>query len=766
MSKSNRIVRRIQRAQEYYVKGDLSKSENEITKALKSIRKGIKNDFLVLEIGKVLNNLGAQHLSIGHFKKTVSLLRKALNLKRKVIGDYHESSIGTLKMLAESCIYACEFDLAKRYIEETLRLSQRSGDERLRKYGEFQKEKLRFIIGNRPPILVARISFAGDRYDHPLLESLYLPRLFDQLECMVDSLSVNLSDYETLECSMRFHISSKRVGEIEAIKDPYCEDRWKEEAPPPLRSRIPKSSDNFVVFLEDYMLVRRDSIQLVDDKGRKVDFELKSGLWDVFVPKSYPRFGHVHALSQKIPTCKRFMFFRGKGYVFRWKLDLNVTYKLKFVVDIIHTRDGFSTSTRIGLLFPFKFLSIQQMMESHLKELAMRSFRFKPIEYHKTREGAGIIPVRIDPSELSLNRVSNGKSYDLDRPLYRNDYSLLGLQLSYSLPEKLSIFDRIWDGPVPTGIYHTFVGSKEPIPLVNYRLVNNTEQEKKILLITEIENFTTKQRTTVSLLPRMIRNVPHFPPFIPEALKKLNETRVANIRTQALLLNGTEKILLDNTYPIRLLAYDTIIWQVTDPLTGVTEDLSRYVAAWITSHARGLIIDKLIREAAEFHPVKAMVGYQGADTPDEQSDISREQVKAIFNALKTRYAISYVSAPISFGTDAPNVTQRIKLPRDSIETRSANCIDGSVLFASALEHIGLNPVIVLSPGHAFVGWETWQNSGQYEFLETTMISTSTFEEALRKGAQEWANLSDLTPLKKKFLRIDLLRREGILPMEY
>jgi len=40
-----------------------------------------------------------------------------------------------------------------------------------------------------------------------------------------------------------------------------------------------------------------------------------------------------------------------------------------------------------------------------------------------------------------------------------------------------------------------------------------------------------------------------------------------------------------------------------------------------------------------------------------------------------------------------------------------------------------SPAIVVVPGHAFVGWETWDESGEWRYVETTMINKHTFAEA-------------------------------------
>jgi len=57
------------------------------------------------------------------------------------------------------------------------------------------------------------------------------------------------------------------------------------------------------------------------------------------------------------------------------------------------------------------------------------------------------------------------------------------------------------------------------------------------------------------------------------------------------------------------------------------------------------------------------------------------------------------------------------------------------MFASLLEQIGLHPVIVIVPGHAFLGWETWENSNEYEYLEATMVGYSDFDTAYKTGME-------------------------------
>jgi hypothetical protein len=111
------------------------------------------------------------------------------------------------------------------------------------------------------------------------------------------------------------------------------------------------------------------------------------------------------------------------------------------------------------------------------------------------------------------------------------------------------------------------------------------------------------------------------------------------------------------------------------------------------------------------------------------------QVKAIYDELKAR-GFSYVLVS-DFGTS--NV-QSVRLPVQSLQSTNALCIDGAVLFASLFEKIGLKPFLVLIPGHAFVGWHAEAADkaapGTDYFLETTVVKSHTFEQAMSLGLTE------------------------------
>ncbi len=93
-------------------------------------------------------------------------------------------------------------------------------------------------------------------------------------------------------------------------------------------------------------------------------------------------------------------------------------------------------------------------------------------------------------------------------------------------------------------------------------------------------------------------------------------------------------------------------------------------------------------------------GYQGDD-----AEVMAE-VKALYEAVQSS-GIHY-SNPA--GSADWNIGQLIRTNDEILKAKAATCLDSTVLFASLLENIGIQPILAVIPGHAFVGF--WTRSGQ------------------------------------------------------
>lgn len=327
---------------------------------------------------------------------------------------------------------------------------------------------------------------------------------------------------------------------------------------------------------------------------------------------------------------------------------------------------------------------------------------------------------------------------------------------------------------VPTAIYHLF--DPEANPLVSCFVENVSHERRRLRVTSFIEGYSSRAVDTVELEEQGKHEFRQLPTLFPHRIRRVNELTRATLNVRVEDLDGKEvggkpasgwsgpRTEIHKTHPVWLLARTTAPLSVQDPATGKPRDLTRYFGAFVTPNAPPLM--KFLRAAAGLHADGRLRGYQG----DKNAGVGT-QVEAIFNALKKEASLTYVNSVIAFSPEDGAVNQRVRLPRESLEDKQANCIDGTVLFASLLEAASLHPAIVVVPGHAFVAWETWEKSGEWKYLETTMIGSHNFQQARDSGAsaaQLYKSLAEETKNEAKFrfwpLR-ELRAIQRITPME-
>jgi len=83
------------------------------------------------------------------------------------------------------------------------------------------------------------------------------------------------------------------------------------------------------------------------------------------------------------------------------------------------------------------------------------------------------------------------------------------------------------------------------------------------------------------------------------------------------------------------------------------------------------------------------------------------------------------------------------------------------LYASLFENLGMEPAVVLDPGHAYLGVRTARNSERYLYFDTALTGRADFETAVTAAERGM----DRTPESQiSMIRIEEARRAGIFPM--
>ncbi|HWB09389.1 MAG TPA: hypothetical protein VG826_09205 [Pirellulales bacterium] len=221
---------------------------------------------------------------------------------------------------------------------------------------------------------------------------------------------------------------------------------------------------------------------------------------------------------------------------------------------------------------------------------------------------------------------------------------------------------------------------------------------------------------------------------------------------------------------------------------GTFTDVSFTFAAYVNEQHP--FVDKVLREALNSGIVDSFTGYQSGDA----AEVYR-QVYAIWNALSER-DVRYSNITTSAAESSVVASQHVRLIDESINNAQANCVDGSVLLASLLRKIDIEPMLVFVPGHCYLAFYLDEGQKQLVGLETTLIGSeadgSTSElpgvDSVVDGdwreANSWGTFcaavamgsKDLAENKEKFndpadadyqlIPIAGARRQGILPISF
>lgn len=402
----------------------------------------------------------------------------------------------------------------------------------------------------------------------------------------------------------------------------------------------------------------------------------------------------------------------------------------------------------------------QQIYDLHLRANRVQQQAIQttdPALLAKLLEEAGTVEAALAAAESDLSAAEAAQM----AAAANKDDKTRGAVTRSMATTKLRATVKLRMAHVPTATYHLL--DEETNPLVEIEVENSEVGKRRRLRITSrLEGYSADAIDTIELDIRnkegATRAVTQLPTLFPERVQNVHELTRATVSVLVEEIGGA--VETHETLAVWLLARNAAPLAVRDPAGGGWIDLSRYFGAFVTPNRHEVI--GFLRKAAEKHPERKLAGYQ--------SDVAL-QARAIFDALKEDSQIVYVNSLIAFNPDESARGQRVRLPRETLSEKQANCIDGTLLFASLLEAISINPALVIVPGHAFVGWEKGQNSGAWEYLETTMIDTNQFSEAVEIGRQKaafWEKQAVMPGKAHTFRRWslrDLRATHGVTPLE-
>ncbi|SDF41710.1 DUF3320 domain-containing protein [Dyella sp. 333MFSha] len=199
---------------------------------------------------------------------------------------------------------------------------------------------------------------------------------------------------------------------------------------------------------------------------------------------------------------------------------------------------------------------------------------------------------------------------------------------------------------------------------------------------------------TLRIADRDIRLVAAFLHDIAESI-----TSELSIR----LIHG-EALLARANFPVELLPKNQ--W-------GGAGSMPDLLAAFVMPNDQA--VDRILKGASD---VLRRAGKKDAIDGYEARSRTRswELVSAIWSAV-CGLKLSYALPPASFESHG----QKIRTPTIALSGGVATCLDTALLFAAAIEQAGMNPLVILTRGHAFVG--AWLQPQEFSSLITDEASS-------------------------------------------
>jgi hypothetical protein len=265
----------------------------------------------------------------------------------------------------------------------------------------------------------------------------------------------------------------------------------------------------------------------------------------------------------------------------------------------------------------------------------------------------------------------------------------------------------------------------------------------------QVPGWSDQEIQYVELAAGQVRNLQFAPTFLPR-LYRNHEIAAATVAVSVTDMAG--RGVWSTTAPIRIRSVDDMYW-------GKDFHYANFVASWITPHDPN--VEMILSRAKNLMPGRRLPGYETWRANGVAEKTTYLQAKAIYQAVQSE-GLSYVKSSSTMGADVnAEISERVRMPGESLRQLSANCIDGVVLYASLFENLGMEPVVVLVPGHAYVAIRLAPDSSRYLYLETALTGRASFETAVAYAERGMAKHKDSEVLR---IPVAKARKAGIFPM--
>ncbi|KGR77598.1 hypothetical protein [Ureibacillus manganicus] len=342
---------------------------------------------------------------------------------------------------------------------------------------------------------------------------------------------------------------------------------------------------------------------------------------------------------------------------------------------------------------------------------------------------------------------------EIPNNFYYDRYCVFHHNITLKVENGFTVNSKVSKFPLLTGLYNSmkrlYEGKYAPAQV---SLINSSDRIRKVKLVSKIHGLSKKFEINVNIRPHEYKSLPILPFLDEKKILEINEITTKNLEIN---IYENNKRIYSETTEIVVHPVESFIYHFQDQGSSFKTYLFQLLACYCTPHTRE--IEKIISEASK--SVGRILG-----TLSNNFNKMINELEAIYNVLSKD--MTYVTRSFNFSLDNKNDGQRISLPSTTLELKSGNCIDLSLLLASAYESCKHEVELVLIPGHAFLAVKL---TGMWVYIEATCLGNSSFKKALEIGTSQFDkyfnNHNEPKTSGARMVSLRLARENGILPFE-
>jgi hypothetical protein len=323
-------------------------------------------------------------------------------------------------------------------------------------------------------------------------------------------------------------------------------------------------------------------------------------------------------------------------------------------------------------------------------------------------------------------------------------------------PKGLSVAASLRMNPIHTAIVNMFRRSERP--LISVEVANQGQSMCSLRVVVIVEGYSDEAVDTVDVLAGQSKKTYLLPVFRPNLVGPITGITKASVRTRIDDLHDHSRTLHERTFTLDLLPRDSAPIASFDPAAERILDQTRYMGAFVTPDDPEL--EDLLIEI-KHHLQEGQ--HIGGDQPNKL-----RQIGAVYKAIAAR-GMKCATPIAEFNPESHDGSnQRLKLPRQTLIDRIGSPIDITLLFASVIEHMRLEPALVITGNDALVAWLD-SPKVYWQYLDIKAIDAISFEEAIEIGTNRFGHFQSIEEQidhKADFHRWHLpgLRANGIFPV--